>query len=253
MVRFPDGWTAMIDNGGCFGFAGKDQSGPWSRSILPWLRRHDLANPNVVILSHGHLDHTGGSGAMMKECNVGQWLVAGRADRDLLPDSAKTSVQFPVQGEVLHRWRQWSLVILYPLPNLPEEFHENDYSIVVALQKDNRTQYLWSGDLEEGGERLLLHGGGPGGRTRVWKAGHHGSNTSGSQPFLDEIEPELILVSCGVGNGYLHPSHGLYVVHGDTIDVVRTDLEGSIHVEFAKNGEIYWKSRDRQGHLSPIP
>ena len=108
-------------------------------------------------------------------------------------------------------------------------------------------------DLEQGGESLLLQNGGPGGKTRVWKAGHHGSNTSGSQPFLDVIDPELILISCGVGNGYRHPSHGFYVVEGDTIPVVRTDLEGSIHLKFAENGEIHWKSQDREGHLAPLP
>ncbi len=253
LVRFPDGWTAMIDNGGRFGFAGNDLSGPWSRSILPWLRRHNLANPEMVILSHGHLDHTGGSGIMLEECQVGQWLVAGVAHKCLLSDSARTTIGFPVQGEVLHRWQDWTLVIRYPLQKLPGEFHENDFSIVVALQKAGRTQYLWSGDLEQGGESLLLQNGGPGGKTRVWKAGHHGSNTSGSQPFLDVIDPELILISCGVGNGYRHPSHGFYVVDDDTIPVVRTDLEGSIHLKFGQNGEIHWKSQDREGHLAPLP
>ncbi len=251
LVRFPDGFIAVIDNGGRYGFSGENINGPWSRSILPWLKRNHLENPDVVILSHGHLDHTGGSAIMLKDIQVKRWLVAGRAYLSLLPESAKTRVEFPIRGEIVHQWGEWSLEIKYPLQNTPSEFHENDYSIVVVLQKNGRTQYLWSGDLEEKGEKLLLLAGGAGGKTRIWKAGHHGSNTSGSQPFLNSIDPDLIIISCGVGNGYRHPSHGYYIVQGDTVPVVRTDLEGSVRIEFSLDGQVSWSSRERSGILYP--
>jgi competence protein ComEC len=253
VVKFPDGWSAMIDAAGRFGFSGSDLSGPMSLSILPWLRRHNLGDPDVVLLTHGHLDHTGGALVLKREAEVGNWYVSGKAHLALLPDTNQVNLHLPNPGEVLHRWEDWSLKILYPSKVIPGHFHENDHSLVVALSKSGKTQFLWSGDLEKAGEALLLQGSGPGGPTRVWKAGHHGSNTSGSQAFLDAIHPELVLISCGVGNSYHHPNHGLYIVRGDTIPVVRTDLDGSIQLKWSPKGEIHWKSRVGQGVLPALP
>ena len=190
---------------------------------------------------------------MLEESNVGQWLVSGKAGQGFVEEFPYIKIRTPYGGEVLHRWKNWSLVVRYPFANMPKQFHENDLSIVLALEKDGQTQYLWSGDLEKQGEELLLQKAGPGGKTRIWKAGHHGSNTSGSPSFLDAIDPDLIFISCGVGNSYHHPSHDPYIVHGDSIEVVRSDLEGSLYVKFSQSGEIHWKTRLRNGHLSPLP
>ncbi|UCF59236.1 MAG: MBL fold metallo-hydrolase, partial [Candidatus Bathyarchaeota archaeon] len=42
------------------------------------------------------------------------------------------------------------------------------------------------------------------------KVGHHGSQTSTSQLFLDTVEPSYAIVSAGVDNTYGHP-------HNETI------------------------------------
>ena len=162
-------------------------------------------------------------------------------------------MNLPTTGQILHQWDEWSLKVLYPFSDMPEDFHENDYSIVIGLFRNQNLQFLWSGDLEKEGESLLLSQGVLHGSTKIWKAGHHGSNTSGSQPFLDTIAPELIIISCGVGNSYHHPSHGLYVVENDTIPIVRTDLEGSVYLRFKKDGAISWKSSRRGGLLPATP
>ncbi len=253
LVRFPDGYSAMIDTGGRFGFSGKNKAGPLSRKVLPWLKRYGQGNFDAVLLTHDHLDHTGGSASLRLDSEVGQWCVAGEALESLLPDTTGLKIQHPLNGEILHQWKDWSLQVFYPLVDLPPGLQENDHSLVVALRRNGENQYLWSGDLEKAGEALILGGLGIGGKTRVWKAGHHGSNTSGSQPFLDTIRPELILISCGVGNTYHHPSHGPYMVSSDTIPVVRTDLEGSIQLRFEDSGDIFWKTAFRSGHLPAAP
>ena len=252
VLRFPDGWSVMIDTAGLFGFSGKTINGPLSRSVIPWLKRFNHHNFDSVLLTHGHLDHTGGVKCLRTESWVGQWLGSEKALHSLLPDTSGLAITQPEKNEILHHWGDWTFQICYPFSTLPENLHENDRSLVVSLQHQGQTQMLWSGDLEKEGEALLLAGKEFGGSARVWKAGHHGSNTSGSDLFMQTIHPELILISCGVGNGYKHPSHDLYIVSGDTIPVLRTDLEGSIHLNFRDNGEITWKTRNGDG-LLPAP
>lgn len=53
----------------------------------------------------------------------------------------------------------------------------------------------------------------------IYKAGHHGSNTSSSQEFLQVIRPEISIVSSGADNRYGHP-------HKDVTD--RLEMYGTM-------------------------
>ena len=92
---------------------------------------------------------------------------------------------------------------------------------------------VWTGDLERHGEAALLAAGLVPAGTDVWKAGHHGSDTSGSGPFLERLRPRQVVISCGVGNSYGHPSHGPYVV-------ARRHLAGAAHRPAGDGGGLRW-------------
>ena len=83
-----------------------------------------------------------------------------------------------------------------PAPN------ENDYSVCLRILH-NEKQYLFTGDLESYGEEMLVkyyedHHNGLGHCT-LFKAGHHGSNTSGSKTLLAAITPEYVIMCTCVG------------------------------------------------------
>jgi len=231
VIRFPDGYTVLIDTGVAWPGGSR-----FARLIWPWLRRQELRRLDLVVLSHGHADHVGGAADLAERVAVTAWA-AGGAAAEAVPPGAR---QLPRQGAVTlaHRWREWTLLLLDPAIESDAKLDENDRSLVVALCARDTLRALWTGDLETEGERNLLPLLPPIAATGVdyWKAGHHGSRTSGSASLLDALRPNLIGISCGVANGYEHPSHGPYLCEGDTLATIRTDVTASLRLSWPEHG-----------------
>ena len=75
---------------------------------------------------------------------------------------------------------------------------ENNYSVCVLFRQGDKS-FLFTGDLEKEGEELLVqYNDLP--QVELFKAGHHGSETSSSETLLQQIQPEIICVSCSAGS-----------------------------------------------------
>lgn len=68
-----------------------------------------------------------------------------------------------------------------------------------------------------------------------FKVGHHGSNTSTSEYFIDIINPKYSLISVGKNNRYGHPKESVLDILSNS-KIYRTDTDGSIEIELNKNG-----------------
>lgn len=113
---------------------------------------------------------------------------------------------------------------------------KNNLSIGIIMDIDGVGVFL-SGDLEKEAELALLDS-----QTlqsvNVLKIGHHGAKTSTAKEFLEEISPEISVVSVGKNNTYGHPSpQVLRQIEDIGSRLFRTDTEGT--VEFIlKEGAI---------------
>ena len=68
----------------------------------------------------------------------------------------------------------------------------------------------------------------------ILKVGHHGSKTSTSEKFINEINPKYSIVSVGKNNRYGHPNKEV-LNNLDDSKIYRTDEDGSIMFKIKNN------------------
>lgn len=80
---------------------------------------------------------------------------------------------------------------------------ENDYS-VCSLVKTPNQKFLFTGDLEAGGEKWLSENYATGELSLadcdLYKAGHHGSKTSSTNALMSLVRPKVVCVCCCAGS-----------------------------------------------------
>lgn len=63
----------------------------------------------------------------------------------------------------------------------------------------------------------------------ILKVGHHGSDSSSSDKFINYLQPKIAIISCGKNNSFGHPSKSVIAtLKKYKIQIRRTDLEGTI-------------------------
>ena len=110
---------------------------------------------------------------------------------------------------------------------------DNDRSIVFQVKHDQET-FLFTGDMEESLEKLLVQKYCPDQSTvcpldsDILKVGHHGSDGSSSEPFLQWVSPKIAVISVGK-NKYGHPGlRAIRHLERAGAKIERTDQIGDI-------------------------
>lgn len=102
-----------------------------------------------------------------------------------------------------------TLNVLYNYYYEHETKDENDYSVCVLLTHtdgNNKTHYLFTGDLEGDGESYLVDKNDlP--EVELFKGGHHGSKTSSTDKLLNVIKPQKVAVCCCAGSTEYTSNH----------------------------------------------
>jgi len=110
--------------------------------------------------------------------------------------------------------------------------NENDNSSVIYTELDNN-KFLFMGDAGVDVEEDLLEKYNLK-NIDVLKVGHHGSRTSSSKVFIDEINPKYSIISVGKNNRYSHPNNNVLDNLEDS-KIYRTDQDGSIMFKIKNN------------------
>ncbi len=216
-------------------------AGPDPSPVDRCLRRLEIREVTVFVVSHFHLDHVGGVAGVFRGRDV-RLVVTPRvppagAGQQLVRDTARgTAVR-----EVTPGWRYASgaldVHVLGPsTPLAGTRSDPNNNSLVLHVRIGGRTVLL-AGDAEiEEQQALLARYGAAGVRADVLKVAHHGSAFQ-DPAFLDAVRPAVALVSVGAVNDYGHPNPALLArLSRGGARVLRTDTGGDLAATVTRDG-----------------
>ena len=161
--------------------------------VAPYLSYMGVRRIDILMISHGDMDHIGGAAALAERFPIGRRLGA---------ESAR-----PCRAGTAWRWDEVSFHVLAPTPG-DSTSDGNDASCVLRVSADDGSVLL-TGDIEHDAERRLVAAR----PTRMLASDvlivpHHGSATSSSGVLLDAVAPRAAVVSSGWHNrwGFPRPS-----------------------------------------------
>jgi len=243
-IAFPDGTTMLVDAGGFPGFTNmvrKPQLDLGEDVVSPYLWNRRIRHVDYAVLTHGHSDHMGGLAAVLDnfhpralwigaEPETGEWhTVTEHAKADNVRIVSLTRSAKPFDFGKAH------VRVLAPPPDYqPGDSPNNNDSLVLEVSY-GKHRVLLTGDAERPVEDELVASGELHPVTLL-KVGHHGSKSSSSEEFLNQINPQFALISDGYKNQFHHPHPMVlsrFEQHGTK--VLRTDQKGAL--TFLSDGE----------------
>jgi competence protein ComEC len=124
--------------------------------------------------------------------------------------------------------------VLSPEKNFQGERNSGSIAIMAYIGGLN---WFFGGDLDKEGEERIIKKY-PNLHIDVLKAGHHGSKTSTSEQFINQIKPAIALISVGEQNRYGHP-HNEVLEQLKNTTVYRTDEHGAITYRFFRESGTF--------------
>ena len=207
--------------------AGNNEDG---EDVVNFIKDKGITKLDYVVGTHPHEDHIGGlddvinSDIEISNIYMPQIETTTKTFEDVIDaiQNKGLSITSPKEGDTFNVGNA-SLEVM--TDSILDEDNLNLSSITLLMQYGNN-KFLFMGDAEAENEE-----------TRDWpkvdllKVGHHGSNTSSSDKFLNETRPTYSIIMAGEGNSYGLPTEEtLNKLQNIGSTIYRTDLNGTITV-----------------------
>ncbi len=237
LLVFPDGQTMLVDAGGFPGaerMARKPQIDMGEDVVSPYLWSRRIRHLDYAVLTHGHSDHMGGLGAILDNFHPrGLWIGAepesaewkkiqqtARADGIPILALNRASPPLNIGGAKIR-------VLAPSVDYVPGDNAGNNDSLVLEVKYGHRS-ILLTGDAERPVEDDMVSSGELQPVTLL-KVGHHGSKTSSSEEFLEQVNPRFAFISDGYKNQFHHPHPDVLARLAEHHSAVfRTDQQGLV-------------------------
>ncbi len=206
--------------------------------VIDYLKSQNITKLDYVIGTHPHSDHIGGLDLVINAFKIHTLIMPDAMNttktfEDVI-DAIETNNLQITKAKVGNQYDIGPASFTILAPNSSEYEELNNYSVVIKLTYGSNS-FLLTGDAEALSEREMLENGYDL-SADVLKTAHHGSAYSGTEEFLDEVNPTHAIISVGKDNGYGHPhTETLQSMLDYNISLYRTDIQGS--VVFTSDGQ----------------
>ena len=235
LIQTPSSKNILIDGG-------DDNS---HHIISSYLKKQNVENIDYIIATHFDSDHIGGLDNIIDKFNVSN-IYAPNYESDTVSYqnlinsclNKNLNLQCLSSGDFINIEDNINLAVLAP-SYIQEENNLN--SIVFRLDYKNKS-FLFTGDAEANNELNIINSYELN-DIDFLKVGHHGSSSSTTSEFVEEVSPDIAVISCGYKNQYGHPHKStLDTLEKNNVLTYRTDILGNI--VFYSDGDTIFTTKD---------
>lgn len=222
------------------------------KKVVDYLNELGIEKIDILIGTHPHEDHMGGMAEVINEFDIGVLYTSDFQDEEntntyymkFLEAVDENNVNWEIkQVEDEFSFGEADVIVLGPQKD--EYENANNYSLALMVSF-GETDIILTGDAESQIEEEILDLNYDI-DCEVFKAAHHGSDTSNTKKFLKEMSPEYVIISAGYDNSYTHPMKSVMKRFKSLgFKIYRTDECGSIvmttdgtNIEFDKEQGSY--------------
>ncbi|MBS4209048.1 DNA internalization-related competence protein ComEC/Rec2 [Bacillus sp. FJAT-50079] len=241
LIRLPyNRGIYLIDTGGTLSFPVEDwqkRSKPFQlgdRILMPLFKSKRITTIDKLILTHSDVDHIGAAKELLGKIKLKEIIISPYSwEKPIMKEIVVRANELGIkvkEEKAGERWNNKSgqFQLIYPFD---DQYEGNNDSLVLYAKLGGLT-WLFTGDLEKEGEEEMLKAYQEL-KADVLKAGHHGSRSSTTVPFIQTVMPAYAIISAGENNRYGHPhDEVLSILAEHHVNVLRTDKDGAIHYEF---------------------
>ena len=206
--------------------AGTNEAG---ETVVNYLEKLGITKINYLIGTHPHEDHIGGLDDVINNFDIEQIYMpkietTTKTFEDVLEaiENKNLTVIAPNKGDKIELGQAVGKFMTEPIL---DKDNLNLSSLVLRLEFGN-TSYLFMGDAEEENEKTINWP-----KTDVLKVGHHGSNTSSGESFVEQVHPQYAIIMVGKDNSYGLPKQEIIdKLNNIGSEIYRTDEDGTIQI-----------------------
>ena len=226
-----DSKNILIDTGG------KENTNIVNNTQVPYFKSDGIRKIDYLIITHGDFDHMGEAINLINNFKVEKVIFNCGPYNELETELIKVLDKKKIKHYSCIKELNIDKNKLYFLQT-KEYDNENDNSNVIYTELDGY-KFMFMGDASTTTEKEILDKYNLS-DIDVLKVGHHGSRTSSSKKFINEINTKYSIISVGKNNRYGHPNKEVL----DALDktkIYRTDQDGSIMFKIKNNKLIIEK------------